>query len=165
MAESRTIDNLGPEASTRWAQDQNLIGVATQREGALVTELTQKDISIPAYTPELQSLLKGDFNERTKVALIPPPEGYMEQNKHLFSSQITPRISKESIDLQLGKIQTLSLNPIKTDEENPLAWETEKLQEDWLTEQKKISASLETLQRIHQDLVDINSRRTQYQKG
>lgn len=165
MAEPRTIDNLGPEVSTRWAYDQNLLDVATRREGAIVTELTQKDTVTPTYTSEVQSLLKGDFNERTKVATLPPPAGYMEQNRHLFTNQITPRISKEIIVIQLDKIKN-SQGPTSAGEDaGMLSWETQKINEDWVSEQKKIQASLECLQQIDQDLIDINSRRTQYQKG
>jgi hypothetical protein len=161
----RTIDNLGMDASTRYAEDQRILDKTLIKEAQTVTGQTQVDVTSPFFPSEIETLLHASSLQKS-WAFFFPPTLFSEQKKRLFTFQSVPSLgSEEKNASQVDKILALledqqfkqkrkrnSSNEVHNDEEEE-------------KEKKVLTNLLQTIAFLDKLLVDINSRRSQYQKG
>lgn len=155
---ARTIDNLGLDISTRYATDREGFDEALVKESRSIPSQTRIATTLPSYASEFELLF--DLGKRgIRWALFKPPAQYYASRRRLFAEQLIPDLGTP--DLQETQIERLEAIG---DEEKKKQKNPEKEAE--VDEEKKILLKL--LNNIHsfdQILIEINSRRSQYQKG
>ncbi len=170
----RTIDNLGREASTRWAEDQSYLDEKLIKEARGIQSQTEIEVTIPSFPSELEALVCSQTTFLT-WALFVMPNRYNEQKKRLFTFQLVPSLgSDEKKESQSQKIlaKLRSLADRRKEKEGKeeeksqkQKWQEEKEVEEEEKEKKTLISLLDTITTYDKFLVDINSRRSQYQKG
>ncbi len=170
----RTIDNLGREASTRWAEDQKYIDEKLVKEARGIQTQTEIEVTLPSFPSELDSLVHSQPTYLT-WALFVMPLRYNEQKKRLFTFQLVPSLgSDEKKESQaqkiLAKLRSLAdkrkeQGEKERDKNQKQKWQEEKEIEEEEKEKKTLISLLDTIATYDKFLVDINSRRSQYQKG
>lgn len=142
----RTVDDLGVEASNDYAARKK-ISEETEilfKEARSIPSQTRVATTAPAYTSEFDALFDLGEQKALWASFLAPPR-YHAYRRRIFAEQLIPDLG--SPDLQESKLERLEA---MTGEE----------------EEKKVLANLlKNLHLFDQILIDINSRRTQYQKG
>lgn len=95
MAESVTIDNLGPEFHNRYAADQQFLDPAYTREARGISAQVSKDMHTPLYSNELGTLL-GLTNRPSSWSLFSQPEGFGVIQKNLFQGVLVPSLGSDT---------------------------------------------------------------------
>ena len=152
----RTIDNLGSDVSERYAKDQN-IDTSYIKGARTIPSQTEIDVSTPFFPGELDLLLQAQPTH-VSWSSLPPPPAYHEQRKRLFSFQITPTIGPEGkwesqAQKALEKLQSIPDDP------------TENTKDFTLKPKKVFTALVHAINDLNKSIIDINSKRSQYQKG
>lgn len=169
----RTIDNLGVEVSTRYAEDQKILDTSLIKESRGIPLQMEIDVSSPFFPSELDVLLHFSALKSTWAAFIAPAL-YFEQRKKLFTFQSIPSLGSEDkkesqAQKILAKLQNLEKALKKTQDKEEKDQKKKREQELTIEEEereKKILVSLlQTITFIDKLIIDINSRRSQYQKG
>ncbi len=146
----RTIDNLGSGASERYAKDQHQVGPAYAQAASSIPSQTEIDVSYPFFPGEVDSLLQSQTTH-VSWALFNPPAAYYEQRKRLFTSQITPTIGPE------GKWEAQAQKMLEKIQASP--------EEEGGNEKKTITSLITTIGNLNKLMIDINCKKSQYQKG
>ncbi|NGX27120.1 MAG: hypothetical protein K940chlam6_01051 [Chlamydiae bacterium] len=155
---ARTIDNLGVDISTRYAKDREIYDETLIKEARLIPMQTRVDTTVPTYSSEFDLLF--ELGKRGALwALFRAPPNYYVYRRRTFAEQLIPQLG--SPDLQDAKLERLSAlgNEEKERHENP------RDEEEIEKETQILTKLLENLHIFDQLLIDINSRRSQYQKG
>jgi hypothetical protein len=148
---ARTIDNLGVEISTRYATDREVYDESLIKEARLIPSQTLVTTTLPLYSSEFDMLFELGKRRALWAAFRPPPN-YNTSRRRLFAEQLIPDLG--SPDFQDAKLERLE------------AFEKEEKDGEEVKKEKEVLTKL--LQNLHlfdQLLIDINSRRSQYQKG
>lgn len=159
---ARTIDNLGLDISTRYAEDRAGFDEHLIKEARLIPSQTRIDVTEPAYPTEFDSLFElGE--RRVSWAFFLAPPSLNSYRRRLFSEQIIPKLgSPDKQEAQIERVEAIG-DQEKKKKQAEGATQSEELEVEI---EKKIILNL--LGKIHlfdQYLIDINSRRSQYQKG
>jgi hypothetical protein len=168
----RTIDNLGMEVSTRYAEDQKILDPTIIKEAKGITIQTGIEVTIPFFPSEMEALLHFAPLQASWAFFI-APEFYFEQRKRLFTFQSIPSLGSEDkkesqIQKILTKIQLLEEKRKNQDrgEQDPKKRREQELAfQEEEREKKILTTLLQTIAQIDKLIIDINSRRSQYQKG
>ncbi|MBY0528957.1 MAG: DUF5399 family protein [Rhabdochlamydiaceae bacterium] len=170
----RTIDNLGVDVSTRWAEDQKYLDEKLVKESRGIQTQTEIEVTIPSFPSELEALVRSQTTFLTWALFIMPLR-YNEQKKRLFTFQLIPSLgSDEKKESQTQKILAkLRARADRRKEQQEKGqgqsqqekWHEEKEAEEEENEKKTLISLLDTITTYDKFLVDINSRRSQYQKG
>jgi hypothetical protein len=165
---ARTIDNLGIDISTRYAEDQKNLDQKLVREPGSVSAQTQIDVTVPTFASELETLF--EMRRRTQSwADFYAPQGYNEQKKRLFMHQIIPSLgSDDKHDMQLQRLNSYIFPINEEDEEKKEKrpqWELDSEKEEQEKEKKILLTLLNCISSLDKYLRDINSRRGQYHRG
>lgn len=158
----RTVDNLGLEASRRYAKDKELLDTRFIEESRIIPQKAQTTVWRP-YLPSEFSQRFQQFN-RTIWALFYPPSGILEEGRQLFSYQVIPSLggsTKQEADLE--KLQAWKRKKKKGDSQRDNKGDNQEEPEE--KEQKTLIALLQCIALLDRDLALVNSRRNQYQKG
>lgn len=166
---ARTIDNLGIEISNRYAEDQSTLDEKLIKESRQMPFAIGIDSTSPSFSQEF-TLLFGLELRGTQIALFQPPLGYFAQRRRLFTNQLMPTLgSEEKIEAQEQRIKGI---PAGSDEEESKQGKQDQEEApipifaDTVKREQRILLNLLTLiHKYDQDLIDINSRRSQYHKG
>lgn len=168
----RTIDNLGVDVSTRYAEDQKILDQSIIKEARSIPQQTQIDVTTPFFPSELEGLLRMSPLHSSWASFIAPTL-YFEQRKKLFTFQSIPSLGSEDkkesqAQKILTKIQLLEKRQTK-DASEEKDQKKKRQQELTLEEEEKekkiLIALLHTIASLDKLIIDINSRRSQYQKG
>ncbi|MDE3056132.1 MAG: DUF5399 family protein [Verrucomicrobiota bacterium] len=155
-AKPRTIDNLGIDASIRYAKDQQLFEASQIEESRLIPQKTEVVSSAPWAFDEFSALFAVGVEKRSSWALFPELPQDISASKSLFSHQLIPSLGREekvaSDAEKLEKLEAL-LQKEGTSSTGD--------QED----AKKLINLLQCLRKFDKILQLINGRRGQYQKG
>lgn len=154
----RTIDNLGVDASIRYAKDKELFEPKFIEESKLVSTKTE----IPSLKPYIPSEFERLFSSiRTTIwaAFDPPPESLSNPNS-LFSYQLIP-----SLHLEPDIEPLLFIEDALKKKKRPRKKQATKDKEEEEEEKQTLLVLLECIQQIDKSLALINSRRNQYQRG
>ena len=171
---SRTIDNLGVDVSTRYAQDQKKYDKKLIKEARGIAPQTTIDVTTPSFSSELDTLLDNE-KKNQPWADFEIPLRYNEQKKRLFTHQIIPSLGTiEKKETQSQKIisrlqfYAAKLKEEKDKEENndPKKKFLNEKQEKELEKQKTVLIKLlDCILTLEKNIAFINGRRSQYQKG
>lgn len=170
----RTIDNLGLDVSTRYAEDQKNLDEKLIRDARGISQQTLIDVTIPSYSSEFDALF--ELSKRNLPwADFQAPNRYNEQKKRLFTHQIIPSLGTEErkesqaqkiiakVQSQIAKRQA---DKDKEGQQDPKKKFNEQREEQELTKEKKILIKLlDCIVYLDKDIGAVNSRRMQYQKG
>jgi len=159
---ARTIDNLGVDISTRYAEDRELFDESFIKEALRIPEQTRITVTLPSYAQEFD-LLFDLGKRRVSWAQFIPPANYYAYRGRLFSDLIIPKLgSPNQQEVKMERIEALG------DEEKRKKHDQKAPPEEEEEVEIEKQALLNLLKNIHlfdQLLIDINSRRAQYQKG
>lgn len=155
----RTIDNLGIDASIRYAQDQQVFEARFIEESQIVSKRTEISVSTP-YTPSEFDQMFGSGKPLIWAAFSPPHE-MMEGNNTLFSYQLIPSLHIDAFTKDPEEMLDEALERQKR--EHPDSSDQEKKEEE--KEKKIIANLLNCIAKFDKSLQLINSRRNQYQRG
>jgi hypothetical protein len=176
MPPPRTIDNLGLDVSTRYAEDQQKLDQKLIKESKAIPSQTEIDVTSPAFASEFD-LLFDTAKRNLPWAEFSVPEKYNEQKKRLFTFQLIPSLGtqdKKEGQAQkiLAKFQGTTQHREKEEKEEKdqkgskkRKWEEEKEKHEEDKEKKILMNLLNCILTLDKTMMDINSRRTQYQKG
>src|SRR5579863_7976964 len=102
----RTIDNLGMDVSTRYAEDQKILDQSIIKEARNIPLQTEIDVTAPFFPSELEGLLHMSPLHSSWASFIAPAL-YYEQRKKLFTFQSIPSLgSEDKKESQTQKILT-----------------------------------------------------------
>ena len=90
----RTIDNLGVDVSTRYAEDQKILDQSFIKESRGIPIDTEIEVTMPSFSAEVESLLRTQPTNVTWASFMAPPY-YFEQRKRLFTYQMIPSMGSE----------------------------------------------------------------------
>lgn len=153
---ARTIDNLGVDTSNRYAEDREVYDDTLIKEARLIPSQTKVATTTPSYESEFDLLFELDQKGALWAAFMPPPK-YSISKRPLFGWQLIPELG--SPDLQEAKLDKLETLCAEEKEKTPQ--ESEEIEK----EKNILTKLLTNLHIFDQLLIDINSRRSQYQKG
>lgn len=170
----KTIDDLGIDSSVRYATDQSMLDKDFLKESRLIPIQTQVDVSAPYFKSEYDLMFETTQRNLGWADFTPPP-GYGDLKKRLFTFQTLPSLgSEESFQMQLIKIkekiekdkeQALSDQEKRKKRGQPFAFEEEAEEKEKEKESNILLALIENILTLDKILIEINSRRNQYQKG
>jgi hypothetical protein len=165
----RTIDNLGVEVSTRYAEDKQILDETLVKESRSIPMQTEIMVTAPSFSSEMEALLHGQLTHITWASFIAPAY-YFEQRKRLFTYQLIPSMGsddkKESQALKiLSKLHSLSDEYDQEKKDKRQQYEEEKALEEGEREKKILTSLLNTIAFFDKLIIEINSRKSQYQKG
>ncbi|HEV3270094.1 MAG TPA: DUF5399 family protein [Candidatus Rhabdochlamydia sp.] len=167
----RTIDNLGIEVSTRYAEDLRELDQKLLVEARGIQEQTEIEITHPFFLTELEILLEPQ--KQQTWATFTPPKGYFEQKKRFFMFQLIPSLgSEEKHETQTQKIISLkTFSRKKRDDQQQDKQQEEESghsdpEKEYHEKEKKTLVSvLQTIMHLDKEIQEINARRGQYHKG
>ncbi|MGL4540513.1 MAG: DUF5399 family protein [Candidatus Rhabdochlamydia sp.] len=171
----RTIDNLGIEVSTRYAEDLKELDQKLLTEARGIREQMEIDITHPFFLTELEILLEPQ-KQQTWATFI-PPVGYFEQKKRFFGFQLISSLgSEEKHEKQVQKIisQSKTFSRKKRnnqqgdqqDQDNQQGEPDNNPEKEYHEKEKKTLVSvLQTIMYLDKEIQEINARRGQYHKG
>jgi hypothetical protein len=168
----RTIDNLGVDVSSRYAEDKRTLDETLVKEARAIPVQTEIEVTTPSFSSEIDSLLHIQPTNTTWASFFAPAY-YFEQRKRLFTFQLIPSIGsedkKESQALKiLAKLRSMAEERIQKDKgknDERQQHEEEKVLEEEEREKKILISLLNTIAMFDKLIIEINSKRTQYQKG
>ena len=156
---AKTIDNLGVDISSRYAADREVYEESLIKEARLIPHQTRITATLPSYTSEFDTLFKLGQKRALWVSFCSPPN-YHASRRRLFAEQLIPYLGPSDLqESRLERIEAVGKEEKKKKHSLPK-------EEREVEKEQQILKNL--LQRIHlfdQLLIDINSRRAQYQKG
>ena len=158
-AKPRTIDNLGLDASIRYAKDKELFEARFIEESQIVSRKTEIPVSRPYIPSEFDKMFSA---AKTLIwaSFSPPPEPLTTANT-LFSYQLIPSLGtyEQTEDTEQLLEDALQRRRDSDQEQS----DREKQQEE--REKQLIKDLLACIKKIDKSLNLINSRRNQYQRG
>lgn len=158
---SRTIDNLGIESSSRYAQDQAKLDTKFIEESRFIPLKTESSVVKPYLPTEFEEyLLAGTL---TLWASFEPPPEYYAFAKAIFSYQLIPSLgSYEKQEEDSDKLEALEDTLNKQFKEGKRDNQENQQEEK---ERKTLVGLLQTIGKLDRTLSFINARRNQYQRG
>jgi len=165
-SESKTIDNLGLEASVRWAKDQGAIDPKLISESRSVPLHTQVSSTEPYFGSQLEDLFAYD-KKNISFAKFTAPKGYHSHQRALFTFQIIPAMgTMEKQEVNLTKLSSLKdESEIEEREEEAGSQEEKEPKSPELKEIDTVEKMLKKIGLLDKYLNVINSRRQQFHKG
>lgn len=168
----RTIDNLGVEVSTRYAEDKKVYDESLIKEARGIPSQTEIDVFSPSFSSEMDELLQSQRAYISWASFLPPAL-YYEQRKRLFTYQLIPSMGSEDkkesqAQKILAKLKGMEEERIEADKENKgkkELYDLERSLEEEEREKKILTSLLSTIALFDKLIIEINSRRGQYQKG
>ena len=167
---AKTIDNLGPEVSTRYAEDKKLYDSSLVKEARAVPIQTEIDVTLPSYPSEFDQLFETAKRNIFWAGFFAPPK-FNEQKKRIFTYQAIPSLGspdkKEALAVRISEIvaKAQQKKEAALKENRPLVWEEERELEEEEKEKKVLLSLITKVGTIERTYEDINANRNRYQKG
>jgi hypothetical protein len=161
----RTIDNLGVDIYTRYAEDQKAFDKSLIEENKQVYPQAAIDVTKPAYSSQF-SLVFGLSLLHPSWASFQAPKGFGEQKNILFTNQLLPFLGNE--DKQQAQIQRVKQRPKQhkeQEEHGKHSWQDEKEEHEEEKEKETLLTLFSCIGNIDKDIIEVNTRRKQFQKG
>lgn len=165
---ARTIDNLGYDASERYAQDQKLLdgqGRITQ-DAKLIFSRNSMEVTKPVFHLETDLAFHGSLKSNS-WADFPSPSGY-EDSKKFFTHELLPCfINQEKIEILKKKISEIQKKD--QDQENSSSkkenWQQIKEEEEEEKEKEILINLLNCILLLDNCIIYVHGKRAQYHKG
>lgn len=163
----RTIDNIGIDASSRYARDRAQLDSKIIEESRIVAPKAEVSVLKPYIATEFEQYLLP--NKLILWAAFSPPPNYFAYEKPLFTYQLIPSLGgweKQEADIdKLAVLEdTLNKKNGKKKRSNKDSEEDPEEAEDQ-AELKVIMNLLQVIGKLDRTLSLINARRNQYQRG
>ncbi len=147
---ARTIDNLGVDASSRYARDQKNLDRRLIDESRSLPRMSETPSTAPYVISEYEDLFSS--RKTTTWASFAEPANFYGVARSIFTFQVLPSLgSEEEIQEDLDKIEALEGSMERESDED--------------RGRKKMVALLRLLREIDRNLSLINGKRNQYQRG
>ncbi|MBI3900664.1 MAG: DUF5399 family protein [Chlamydiia bacterium] len=160
----RTIDNLGVEASIRYAKDQQLFESRYIEESHLIPQKTEVVSATPSAVTEFDQRYSTGLEKRISWALFPSLPVDLVPGRSLFSYQLIPSLgSYEKVESDTDKLQMIEDLLKKPKKKKKNLSDREMREEEG--EIQCLMTLFKTLTTLDKMLQLINGRRNQYQKG
>lgn len=175
MTQPKTIDNLGIDVSTRYAQDQKLLDEKYIKEAKAIPAQAQIDVTIPSYPSEFDALFELSRRNSTWADFAAPSK-YNEQKKRLFTHQIIPSLgSEDKRESQAQRILAKMQSSLARKQEEEKREQQKKQQQPKKEDEKEMQQRekekkiliklLDCIISLDKGMMEVSSRRLQYQKG
>lgn len=164
---SRTIDNLGPEPSIRYAIDSEELDKSLTQDSRAAAVHATVDVTAPYYPSEADAMV-GSQLKHYPFSAFKPPLRYNIQKRRIFTHQVLPSLGSDEMLLThqerlRGLVQK---HRDKHDErENKEGWEEDQEMEDEEKESEVLLAFFDLLISFDKILLDVFSGRNQFQRG
>ena len=164
------------DVSTRYAEDQKLLDQKYLKEAKAIPAQTQIDVTFPSYESEFDLLFETS-KRNTPWAEFYAPSKYSEQKKRLFTFQTIPALGSEDkkesqaqkilskIQASAAQRQVREKGEEKDQKQKKKQWEESREAEQEEKEKKILIKLLDCIIKLDKYIMDVNARRTQYQKG
>ena len=162
----RTIDNLGAENYTRYAEDQALFDKSYISEPGKVVPQATMDITRPAFRSQFRMLLGISFLHPQWATFTPPKLGLGRQ-RLLFTSQVLPFMgTTDKKEAQKERIKSRRQEEKEREDkrERP-KWQQDKEEQDEEREKNSLLALFACLEVLNDDMIEILTKMKQFQKG
>lgn len=160
----RTIDNLGVDASIRYAKDKELLEPQFLEESRLVSQKTEIPVAKPYVPSEFDQLFS--IGPTVSWANFAPPPQSPAIPRSLFSYQLVPSLgtyeTKEETEEKIEKLES-ALEQHKQSKKGGDQSDKEKQEEE--REKRLITALILCIDRLDKSLALINGRRNQFHRG
>jgi len=154
----RTIDNMGIDTSSRYARDKATLDTKLIEESRFIPSKTEVSVVKPYLPTEFEEYLFP--NKLTLWASFNPPPDYLTYSKPLFSYQLIPSMGGyEKQEADTDKLEALE------DTLNKEHGQGKQDQQEEERERKILMKLLKMVGKLDRTLIQINSRRSQYQRG
>ncbi|MEN9344265.1 MAG: hypothetical protein RLZZ453_1052 [Chlamydiota bacterium] len=144
---AKTIDNLGPDASRKYAEGDKQYDPSFKKEAGKIPG--QTEVSVLTPTPTQLELLFADHATVQPQAQFSPPPSYYQQRRNVFTYQLTPHIGPttnwESNSQKIVEI----VNSLPDDS----------------PEKKSLTSFIEAVNRINRALISIKAEINRYHRG
>ena len=159
----RTIDNLGVDASIRYAKDQELFETSFIKESQLIPQKTEVTVAKPYVPSEFDQIFS--VGKTVSWALFSPPPNFFIFDKRLFTYQLIPSLGDyEKMESDSDKIEALESAFDKSREKSGRG-KPDSEQEKDEKDRKALIALFQCIDKLNKTLTTINARRNQYQRG
>jgi hypothetical protein len=161
----KTIDNLGYDASQRYAVDQQFLSGQDKihQEARELFGQTQVNTATPSFSSEVDSLLN-PTGKNPAWANFSAPHGFFEHKKKFFTHQLLPQMSIQEKNEGYAKKIT-DFDGHQEENEHKPEWEITKEAEKTDKEKTALLNLLNCLLNLDKCMLYVNSKRTQYHKG
>lgn len=177
MNTPRTIDNLGYDASQRYAMDQKTLqeGDFSIREHRRVFDQTVMEVVNPTFNSECDILFNAG-KKNASWAEFSPPNGYGQQKKQFFTYQLFPSLGSHEkggspieallieIEDRIQKKEEEGKNQ-QEDTQEKEEWELVQEKDKKQKEKKIIMQLLHCILHLDKCMIYVTNKRGQYQKG
>lgn len=157
----RTIDNLGIDASIRYAKDKELFEARFIDESQIVSRKSEISVSKPYIPTEFDQMFSS--GEKVNWASFSPPPEYLSFAKPLFSYQLIPSLG--TYELHEDTDQLAALEDALQKEKDSHQDQSDKERQEEEKEKRLVADLLQCIARMDKSLALINARRNQYQRG
>jgi hypothetical protein len=158
----RTIDNLGVDASIRYAKDQALFETNLIEESRLIPQKTQVTVGKPLELSEFDQTYS--VGKTISWALFSAPPNFYSKDIGLFSYQLIPSLGGyEKLEADSDKIESLEDVLEKSHERKRGQSDQEKEKDE--RNRQTLLALFQCIDKLNKTLSMINARRNQYQRG
>lgn len=164
-ATPRTIDNLGVDASIRYAKDQSTVERRFIEESLLIPQKTEISRTTPSALSEFDQFFSAD--KKIPWALFEPPPNYLSTQRTLFSYQLLPSLGEyEKMEADIDKLDSLgdALDKERKESRQSLQEAMEE-QNEQEKERQMLMALFHCIHKLDKVLGIVNARRNQYQRG
>ena len=159
----RTIDNLGVDASIRYAKDQELFEAKLINESQLIPLKTEVSVAKPYVPSEFDQIYS--IGKTISWALFSPPSNYYLSDKGFFSYQLIPSLGDyEKLEDDSDKLENLE-DKFRKWQEDSSEEQSDDEREKNESDRKLLLALFQCISKLNKSLSFINSRRNQYQRG
>ena len=160
---SRTIDNLGPDASVRYAKDKQLFEPRFIEESRLIPQKTEVSVLKPYVPSEFEELFS--LGKRIPWAAFTAPPNYYTEAKPLFSYQLIPSLGGyEKLEANEDKLEALE-DALKHPRKKNQDMSDQEEEENEERERQTLIALFQCINQLDKSLSMINAKRNQYQRG
>jgi len=166
---SRTIDNLGYDASERYAQDQKLLDghEKTSTDSRIIFSKTSIEVTKPLTESEIDLISQASRKNNAWAEFQPPP-GY-EQQKRFFTHELIPEFgNKEKVEKLKEKIVKLceeKESGSDSQDEQKEEWQIIKEKEAEEKEKQILMNLLNCILHLDTCIIYVHTKRAQYHKG
>ncbi|MCP5510156.1 MAG: DUF5399 family protein [Chlamydiales bacterium] len=166
---AKTVDNLGVEISSRFAKDLESVQTQLISESKTISPKTHIDISTPAFKSAFDTMF--DLRRRNKEwAIFHRPSTVHWGNARIFGSHLLPLVRSDEFGLLereriMARRSTSKKKRLEEKAKNAYDWEERYEEEEEQKESDILLFFIQAVQELDKSLIEINGRRSQYQKG
>lgn len=166
MSDFKTIDNLGMDISSHYARSRGEMSEELIKESSIASSSAKIDVTKPAFKSEYDTIL-GTRQRYQGWALFPLPKDLERLSRRAFTNHLLPSIRTDEFGLlEADRIRAHNEKKQKA-KKRKTSYDYEEAIEDEEAEKESntLMDFIAEFQQLDKNLIAINGRRNQYQKG